>query len=271
MDFWTFVNAQEFPPYMKRKQAENYLYEALPLLRKAWIKGEQQYEGKAIALVKKATQEDPNYADALSVLAQIYAMQDKCAEVKKLDARISDLEVKNIDRQSDHFAVVTGALVDMCGTYNNLSPRDKRYMFDSKKRDFFYLIDVGKMKLKEINKHYHNYVGFYEKDKYKEMEKELKKILKIYPLHIDALFALGEAYYDQVKWKEAVAMLKKVIPLSPIFSDSVDHTPFYYIGYCYFHLGKKEEAMKYFKKHLKLFPKDYEAKGMIRALEKKTK
>lgn len=254
-----FANAQEVQPKIKRKKAQTYLYEAMPLLRKAWFHGEKKAEQKAIILIKKAVKEDPNYADALAVLMKIYELQGRCEEAERLWGKIFfDLELKKRDQRSEHFCLV--GLSELCEHYKTLPKISREENYQREQRNLIYLFDLGKKTMDDIQKHLHRYNDLTEKKKDAQAEMELKAILKLYPYHADTYYNLGTNYFYQRRWKEAILMFKKAASISPIFSGG-SSTPWSYLGEIYFRLVNPKEALKYFEKHLKIRPDD----GYIRS------
>lgn len=78
----------------------------------------------------------------------------------------------------------------------------------------------------------------------------LESGLKIAPQRADLLSALGESYFMSGKTDQAIAAFNKLIQLEP------SARSYTFMGLCYRHLGRFEEARKYFEEGLKREPRN---------------
>ncbi|MCI0469801.1 MAG: tetratricopeptide repeat protein [Nitrospirae bacterium] len=182
---------------------------------------ELEKNSEALEELKKIISADPKNINAFLNIALIYSKQNRLNDSAKIYEEILSFEkgkpeiysyLGNVYTQMKEYNKAEAALKDGLKLFNDND-------------DLNFTIAV-----------------LYEKiGRFDDMERHLKRTIEINPAHADALNYLGYSYADKgINLHVALEMIKKALELKPNSGYIIDS-----LGWVYFKLGRKEDALKY--------------------------
>jgi tetratricopeptide (TPR) repeat protein len=124
-----------------------------------------------------------------------------------------------------------------------------------------YFLDSIKLKPDFHEGNYYTGLSFYNLRKYAKAQKYLENVVAVDRKHIKANYMLSHIYYEQKKYNKVLECLDAI-------RDIADDKNFIgkYYGFCCFHLGRYEEAVRYLKDAVAAHPEYDKFKTYLESL-----
>lgn len=185
----------------------------------------------AISEYQKAIRMYPYFIEAYNNMGEIYSIMGK-----------SDLAITTYNKALDiekNYKVLLNLGVEYynSGNYNSA---------------LTYFLDSIKLQPDFLEGNYYTGLSFYNLRLYAKAEQYLKKVVKTDRKHIKANYMLSHIYYEKKEYKQALECLDTIW-------DIADDKSFInkYYGFCCFHVGRYNDAVKHLKEAVSLHP-EYE-------------
>jgi len=194
----------------------------------------------AISEYQEAVKMYPHFIEAYNNMGEIYAMMGKRELAISTYNRALDIE-KNYK-----------VLLNLGVEYYNIG---------AYKIALSYFLDSLMQKSDFHEGNYYTGLAYYNLKSYNEAEKYLRKVIKTDRKHIKANYMLSYIYYEKKEYGPAIECLDSI-------RDIADDKSFInrYYGFCCFHLGRYNEAVKYLSDAIALHPEYEKFKNYIASL-----
>jgi len=97
-----------------------------------------------------------------------------------------------------------------------------------------------------------------------DAEQELKRVLRVNPNFIPALFLLGSFYQEDERYDEAVVLYRQAVDLDPSYDKALKNLGIIHMN-VYNH---QTEAAEYFKRYLQIKPDDPQREAIQRVIDR---
>lgn len=202
--------------------------EAVSIYNKALERTNKGDFGSALQEYQKAIRMYPYFIEAYNNMGELYSLMGERELAISIYNKALDIE-KNYR-----------ILLNLGVEYYNSGNYHKALV---------YFMDSVKQKHDFIEGNYYTGLALYNLKKYPEAEKHLLKVTASDRKHIKANYMLSHIYYERKEYQ-------KVIECIEIIWDIADDRTFInkYYGFCCYHLGRYEEALKYLKEAMLMHP-----------------
>lgn len=194
----------------------------------------------AISEYQKAIRMYPYFIEAYNNMGEIYSIMGK-----------SDLAITTYNKALDiekNFRVLLNLGVEY---YNSGS-------YDSA---LTYFLESVKQKPDFLEGNYYTGLSFYNLRKYSKAERFLQNVIAVDRKHIKANYMLSHIYYEKKEYHKVLECLDAIWNIA----DDKSFINKYY-GFCCFHVGRYNDAVKYLKEAVSLHPEYEKFKSYLESL-----
>jgi len=214
--------------------------EAISIYNKALENTSKGDLSTAMAEYQKAIKMYPYFIEAYNNLGELYSLMGDNAMAISTYNRALDIA------RNHKILLNLGVVYYNSGNYSDAL---KYFLESLKERSDFH----------EGN--YYTGLTYYNLKDYKNAERFLRAVLNKDKMHLKASYMLSHIYYEWKRYSDVIEILKNIWSIA----DNKEFINKYY-GFCCFHLGRYEEAVKYLRQAITLHPEYEKFKNYLESL-----
>jgi len=214
--------------------------EAISIYNKALENTSKGDLSTAMAEYQKAIKMYPYFIEAYNNLGELYSLMGDNAMAISTYNRALDIT------RNHKILLNLGVVYYNSGNYSDAL---KYFLESLKERSDFH----------EGN--YYTGLTYYNLKDYKNAERFLLAVLNKDKMHLKASYMLSHIYYEWKRYSDVIEILKNIWSIA----DNKEFINKYY-GFCCFHLGRYEEAVKYLRQAITLHPEYEKFKNYLESL-----
>ena len=214
--------------------------EAISIYNKALENTSKGDLSTAMAEYQKAIKMYPYFIEAYNNLGELYSLMGDNAMAISTYNRALDIA------RNHKILLNLGVVYYNSGNYSDAL---KYFLESLKERSDFH----------EGN--YYTGLTYYNLKDYKNAERFLLAVLNKDKMHLKASYMLSHIYYEWKRYSDVIEILKNIWSIA----DNKEFINKYY-GFCCFHLGRYEEAVKYLRQAITLHPEYEKFKNYLESL-----
>jgi len=214
--------------------------EAISIYNKALENTSKGDLSTAMAEYQKAIKMYPYFIEAYNNLGELYSLMGDNAMAISTYNRALDIA------RNHKILLNLGVVYYNSGNYSDAL---KYFLESLKERSDFH----------EGN--YYTGLTYYNLKDYKNAERFLLAVLNKDKMHLKASYMLSHIYYEWKRYSDVIEILKNIWSIA----DNKEFINKYY-GFCCFHLGRYEEAVKYLRQVITLHPEYEKFKNYLESL-----